>query len=59
MKKHRWDYYSQIRECAVCRMRETYWDDEAYPYDPCPGKDARDWTDEQWQEFYEELEIAI
>lgn len=40
--KHAWEYRGQIRECPVCRLREAYWDDEAYPVDPCPGDPRKD-----------------
>lgn len=36
---HTWEYHGAIRECSECKLRETYWDDEEYPVDPCPGAD--------------------
>lgn len=32
---HAWQYDGVIRKCSTCGERETYWDDEEYPIDPC------------------------
>lgn len=37
--RHQWDYGSPgtaIRVCSACKERETYWDDDEYPNNPCP-----------------------
>lgn len=37
---HEWDYgdgFAAIRQCRICKERETAWDDEDYPINPCPG----------------------
>jgi hypothetical protein len=36
-QRHEWSYSGQIRWCWVCGDKETYWDDEEYPIDPCYG----------------------
>lgn len=36
-EKHDWEYGSEIRRCSKCKVKEAYWDDEAYPNDPCPA----------------------
>lgn len=43
--QHEWEYGepgSKIRRCGTCGERETYWDDDAYPDDPCPGAPDED-----------------
>lgn len=38
---HKWQHSrsrlagTPIRTCSTCGSQETYWDDEAYPFDPC------------------------
>jgi hypothetical protein len=37
--QHAWTYHGQIRECSHCDEREAYWDDEEYPFNPCPANE--------------------
>lgn len=63
--EHDWDYgrdgRAAIRQCQQCGERETYWDDDEYPYNPCRGRtfDVDDITDDTMETIREECRQFI